>query len=447
VAAFASSVQEGTAGESAADAGEHALGSAAAVPDIAAQAAPATPIRTQPPGSALTAPPPPAAGSHTVKRPSRPGITSRREGARRGASRAPDGKRAAMPLPASPQKAVKPGAQNAVTPGAGNAAGLPAAADTSTEQVWERTHLEQVMFRLAREHADAAAQCGRKNPPDRAGEQMHSMLAILMSYFALEAFINMVGGDRLGGRYRHYDRMSPEGKWVEVTRLVSKTGRTFSEDGPEIRALSMLRSWRNTLTHYKGEYEDVQRSGKSGETRIDALLSAENAGRAVESARLLYRSFYELDRRSPPRQFMWLDDRPHTPQASAGSPAVAVAGPASVSSGRVAHAAARPVPLHGAALKSAAATGPGISPVHGRAHAAASASSAGQAAVSSHEAGSGSLQSAAAAGAAPSDPVAVAQAASGGRRRRRGRRRQGSRQQQATGQHGTGQQGEGRETT
>jgi hypothetical protein len=145
-----------------------------------------------------------------------------------------------------------------------------------------------------------------------------------MSFLALEAFINMLGGDRLGSRYRHYDRMSPEGKWMEVTRLVSKSGRTFAEDGPELSDLSTLRTWRNMLTHYKGEYEDVQQAGRGGETKIEALLCAENAARAVEIARGLYRAFYELDRRSPPRQFVWLDDRPHRPappdKASPASP-------------------------------------------------------------------------------------------------------------------------------
>ncbi|HEV2440153.1 MAG TPA: hypothetical protein VGX97_08835 [bacterium] len=162
------------------------------------------------------------------------------------------------------------------------------------------------MFRLAREHAEAAARCAAAHPPDRDGERTHSLLAVLMAYFAVEAFINMVGQDRLGGRFRHYDRMSPEGKWLEVTRLVSKTGRTFDDDGKELSALSTLRSWRNTLTHYKGRYEDTQ-AGR--ETQVDALLTAENAKRAVDTATMLYRAFYELDRRSPPRQFVWLDDR------------------------------------------------------------------------------------------------------------------------------------------
>jgi len=185
------------------------------------------------------------------------------------------------------------------------------------EQVGERTHLEQAMFRLAREHAEAASRAARATPPDRQGEQTHSLVAVLMSYFALEAFINMIGADRLGTRYRHYDRMSPEGKWVEVTRLVSKTGKTFPEGGEDMRALSTLRTWRNALTHFKGEYEDVQQSNRGGETRTEAMLSAENAARAVEIARTLYRSFYEFDRRSPPRDFMWLDDRPHAGRARA----------------------------------------------------------------------------------------------------------------------------------
>jgi hypothetical protein len=170
------------------------------------------------------------------------------------------------------------------------------------------------MFELAREHADAASRSARATPPDRQGEQTHSLVAVLMSYFALEAFINMVGADRLGDRFHHYDRMSPEGKWVEVTRLVSKTGQTFREDGDEIRALSTLRGWRNTLTHYKGEYEDVQQSGRGRETRIEALLSATNAARAVEIARTLFQAFYALDKRSAPRQFVWLNDKPPQPQ-------------------------------------------------------------------------------------------------------------------------------------
>jgi len=175
------------------------------------------------------------------------------------------------------------------------------------------------MFRLAREHAEAAARCAAAHPPDRDGERTHSLLAVLMAYFAVEAFINMVGQDRLGGRFRHYDRMSPEGKWLEVTRLVSKTGRTFDDDGKELSALSTLRSWRNTLTHYKGRYEDTQ-AGR--ETQVDALLSAENAKRAVDTATMLYRAFYELDRRSPPRQFVWLDDR--VPVRAAPAPRAAV---------------------------------------------------------------------------------------------------------------------------
>jgi hypothetical protein len=181
------------------------------------------------------------------------------------------------------------------------------------------------MFALARDNAEAAARCARSAPPNREGEQTHSLVSILMSFLALEAFINMVGGDRLGSRYRHYDRMAPEGKWMEVTRLVSKTGKTFAEEGQELRALSTLRSWRNMLTHYKGEYEDVQGTNRGGETKVEALLSAQNAARAVEIARSLYRTFYDMDRRSPPRQFIWLDDRPHRPPAVGVAPPVAAA--------------------------------------------------------------------------------------------------------------------------
>ena len=145
------------------------------------------------------------------------------------------------------------------------------------------------MFRLAREHAEAAARCAAGTPPDREGERTHALVGVLMAYFAVEAFINMVGQDRLGGRFRHYDRMSPEGKWLEVTRLVSKTGRTFSDDGKELSALSALRSWRNMLTHYKGRYEDTQ---EAGETQVDALLDADHAKQAVDTATMLYRAFY-----------------------------------------------------------------------------------------------------------------------------------------------------------
>ncbi|HLJ58709.1 MAG TPA: hypothetical protein VKZ50_03150 [bacterium] len=197
---------------------------------------------------------------------------------------------------------------------------LPAAGDG--EEAWERTHLEQTMFDLARAHAAEAERCAEGPTPDRPGERTKSLVAILMSYFALEAFISMVGGDRLGSRYRYYDRMTPEGKWVEVTRLASKTGNTFAENGSEMRALSTLRSWRNMLTHYKGEYEEVERSDRGSETRTDAVLSAENAARAVEIARTMYRRFYEFDRRSAPRQLIWLDDRRHRPgrPASAAQP-------------------------------------------------------------------------------------------------------------------------------
>jgi hypothetical protein len=150
-----------------------------------------------------------------------------------------------------------------------------------------------------------------------------------MAYFAVEAFINMAGQDRLGARFRHYDRMSPEGKWLEVTRLVSKTGHTFEDEGKELSALSRLRSWRNTLTHYKGRYEDTQ---TGGETQVDALLCAGNAKEAVDTATTLYRKFYELDRRSAPRQFVWLDDGRAPKAVSRSSAPAAAGGPATAKS-------------------------------------------------------------------------------------------------------------------
>lgn len=233
------------------------------------------------------------------------------------------------------------------------------------EQVWERTHLEQMMFALARDHADAAARCARATPPDRAGEQTHSLISILMSFLALEAFINMAGGDRLGTRYRHYDRMSLEGKWLEVTRLATKQRKTFDEEGRELRGLSTLRNWRNMLTHYKGEYEEVQPGSRGGETKVEALLSGEHAARALETARGLYRAFYEWDRRSPPRQFIWLDDRPHGPQAAAGSPqpgpTPAVASGAA-QAGRAAPRAVRPAGGVVAAAHTARPAAPGGPP-------------------------------------------------------------------------------------
>ncbi|HYM70204.1 MAG TPA: hypothetical protein VEZ44_11450, partial [bacterium] len=219
------------------------------------------------------------------------------------------GTTAAVPsAPAAPDVTPAP-------PGGDAVPVLPAAGEG--EEAWERTHLEQTMFDLARAHAADAERCAEGPTPDRQGERTKSLVAILMSYFALEAFISMVGGDRLGTRYRYYDRMTPEGKWVEVTRLASKTGNTFAENGSEMRALSTLRSWRNMLTHYKGEYEEVERSDRGNETRTDALLSAENAARAVEIARTMYRRFYEFDRRSAPRQLIWLDDRRHRPGRTA----------------------------------------------------------------------------------------------------------------------------------
>ena len=228
-----------------------------------------------------------------------------------------------LPAPTTPQTAPRVAPQTAAH-AAPQVAPPPGGGGDAGEQVWERAHLEQMMFALARDHAEAAARCARATPPDREGEQTHSLVSLLMSFLALEAFINMVGGDRLGSRYRHYDRMSPEGKWLEVTRLVSKTGRTFAEDGKDLRALSTLRIWRNLLTHYKGEYEEVQQAGRGGETTVEALLTAENAAKAVEIARTLYRAFYEMDRRSPPRQFIWLDDRPHRPAGPSTTAAAAV---------------------------------------------------------------------------------------------------------------------------
>src|SRR5207302_1297670 len=140
-----------------------------------------------------------------------------------------------------------------------------------------------------------------------------------------------------------------------------KTGKTFDEDGEDLRALSTLRTWRNMLTHYKGEYEDVQQAGRGGETKIEALLSADHAAKAVEIARNLYRAFYAFDRRSAPRQFLWLDDRQHRAPSIPGPPAP-TRSPTAVRSSPA--RSSRPGgPPRGAAGAAAAVSGtPGIRP-------------------------------------------------------------------------------------
>src|SRR2546426_625786 len=111
----------------------------------------------------------------------------------------PPGGGPAPPAPHATPRAAPHAAPRAAPPAApqtARAAPAPAAGGDAGEQVWERAHLEQMMFALARDHAEAAARCARATPPDREGEQTHSLVSLLMSFLALEAFINMVGAGR-----------------------------------------------------------------------------------------------------------------------------------------------------------------------------------------------------------------------------------------------------------
>ena len=82
------------------------------------------------------------------------------------------------------------------------------------------------------------------------GETTNSIHAIMLSVFALESYINMIGHDRLDQEvWEELKLLKLENKWILFPKLIS--GKTFNKEDQLFKDFIDIIKQRNYLVHYK----------------------------------------------------------------------------------------------------------------------------------------------------------------------------------------------------
>ena len=177
----------------------------------------------------------------------------------------------------------------------------------SRAEVSSRYRLEAIMFRLAREHAEKAKERAEKysNSHERSDlekEMEHSLQAIILSHAFLEAYLNLIGEERLKGSPNISDQILWEiirelrsrftDRWCWVVKAVTK--KRLEEDNDLWNKLNQLNALRNKIIHYK------PKPSKGTESWEEKDIRLKNAIMAVSVAERTVRKFHELDGSEPP---------------------------------------------------------------------------------------------------------------------------------------------------
>ncbi len=127
-----------------------------------------------------------------------------------------------------------------------------------------RKEIYMTMWEICREHAETARKAsGDDIHVHMNAEIKEAMVSILFAYTCLEAYVNVVGKDRLGPDWLRYEGNSTEAKWIGVSNALAskKSGRpttVFSKDKEPFRSFLELKTIReDELVHWKAEYGDI----------------------------------------------------------------------------------------------------------------------------------------------------------------------------------------------
>jgi len=164
------------------------------------------------------------------------------------------------------------------------------------------------MYRLAHEHAKKAEEYAKKYSEshdrlDLEREMEHSLQAIILSHAFLEAYLNLIGEERLKESPNISDQILWEiiltlrpgfkKKWSWVVKAI--TGKKLDEvDNRLWSDLGRLNKLRRKIIHYEPE---PLRGVESWEEKN---IRSKNAKMAVSVAERMVRKFHELDGSKPP---------------------------------------------------------------------------------------------------------------------------------------------------
>jgi hypothetical protein len=125
-------------------------------------------------------------------------------------------------------------------------------------------------------------------------EKQCSLTTIMFSYFALEAYINKIGHDKILDKELWKElketKLSTRKKWILFPKLI--TGKTFDK----FRNFTQLRNWRDKLVHYK-EYDFTDLTKHDCGTNVSGIyniINVKNAKIAYETAEYMIKEMNKL---------------------------------------------------------------------------------------------------------------------------------------------------------
>lgn len=176
--------------------------------------------------------------------------------------------------------------------------------------VWARESIENHLFKIAKEHAQLASQyVDRDDVPRMQIEMKHSIIAIVMSFTALEALSNdiysrLTRKDFDTKEFKTFDRNTEGlvGKWKELVKLAFQSkhpnGKEPSIPNNFTNSLDELRKLRHQIIHYVPKPENTKFLRRTARNHFVSpeleIFTAEEATKAIETVRTLLRTFHEI---------------------------------------------------------------------------------------------------------------------------------------------------------
>lgn len=146
--------------------------------------------------------------------------------------------------------------------------------------VLARETMENHLFSIAQEHAELASQnVNRDDVGTMQIEMKHSLIAIVMSFTALEALCNELyqrltqNTDFDSKEFNEFDRKSngPIGKWKKLAKLAfefKNPNKELSLPSNFTKALNELRKLRHSIMHYKPESKNTRFLRKTSKNQV-----------------------------------------------------------------------------------------------------------------------------------------------------------------------------------
>lgn len=173
-------------------------------------------------------------------------------------------------------------------------------------EVGAREAIENHLFKIALEHAELASKdVDREDVPKMQTEMKHSIIAIVMSFTALEALSNdlyksITRHDFESDDFEKFPK-DPIKKWKNLAK------RAFELKNPNeklslphnfTKTLREIKTLRNFIIHYKPKLENTRNLRRTSKDHVASheleIFNSENAAKAIQTVRTLLETFEKI---------------------------------------------------------------------------------------------------------------------------------------------------------